>query len=100
MSDFLAMRRGTSVGTTSRIKEWVRREFGLDASVPLLVSELTCSKPGCPPLETSIAILESDREPEEFKVHKALADVTLADVAEMAERRRQVPTIKTKETGR
>ena len=38
-----------------RVKEWTRARFKLAEDVPILVSEVACGLPGCPPLETVIA---------------------------------------------
>ena len=44
-----------------------------------MVTELACSEPGCPPVETVIALLAPGRQ-DQVKIHKGLADVTSADV--------------------
>jgi hypothetical protein len=49
----------------------------------ILVTELHCTEPGCPPLETVIAVMDVPGKPRQFKVHKAIADLTLADVQQM-----------------
>ena len=46
-----------------------------------LAGEIVCGQPGCPPLETVIALLPEGRRPVKFKLYKALAEVTEADVA-------------------
>jgi len=38
-----------------RVKAWTRARFKLAEDVPILVSEVACGLPGCPPLETVIA---------------------------------------------
>ena len=38
-----------------RIRDWTRARFGLDGDATLLVTEVACSQPGCPPLETVVA---------------------------------------------
>ncbi|MEM1332442.1 MAG: hypothetical protein AAGG08_03195 [Actinomycetota bacterium] len=50
-----------------------------DANVTVLVTELECSEPGCPPIETVIALL-SDSGNTQYKVHKPVADVRIDDV--------------------
>ena len=70
------------------LKRWVASALELPESTSVLVTELACSEPGCPPLETVIAVLTehgaSDRRQHTF--HKALNEVTWADVAELASR--------------
>jgi hypothetical protein len=38
-----------------RVKEWTRECFTLSQDTVILISEIACSLPGCPPLETVVA---------------------------------------------
>ena len=38
-----------------RIREWTRERFTLPGDAGILVSEVECKLPGCPPLETVVA---------------------------------------------
>ena len=67
------------------IKEWTAREVALDEDAAVMVTELQCTEPGCPPLETCVAVLRAGRSAS-FKVHKALIDVTEDDVVAGARR--------------
>ncbi len=62
-------------------KQWVRETFELSDDVSVMVTELQCSEPGCPPLETVIAIMGAEKK--QHKLHKLLAEVTQADIAEL-----------------
>ena len=66
------------------IKEWAAEVFRLPADASVLVTELRCTEPGCPPLETVIAILDQPGKPRQYKVPKALAEVTFLDVRKLA----------------
>lgn len=77
-------KRAPSVGRAAQIKEWVSRYFGLPQSTTLIVSELQCTEPGCPPLETVIALFYEDGRSTQRKLHKALAEVTEPDVRALA----------------
>lgn len=68
-------------GRTGRIKGWVSRAFGLEDGTPMTVAELRCMEPGCPPVETVIAILGASGAPRQYKVHKPMSEVTFEDVA-------------------
>ena len=46
----------------------------------VVVNELACTEPGCPPLETVVALLRSGEKPRQIKVHKAAVEVTEADL--------------------
>jgi hypothetical protein len=63
-----------------QIKSWVAEAFALPEGATVLVTELRCAEPGCPPLETVIAIL-SDRERRQFKLHKSAAEIDRADIS-------------------
>lgn len=63
-----------------RIKEWVAQRFSLPAESVVMVSELRCSEPGCPPLETMIAIVEGPGRRRHVKLHKSAAEITAVDV--------------------
>lgn len=56
-----------------RVREGVRARFSLgDAAI--LVAEVACAVPGCPPIETVIAFWSSGRR-HHFKVFKPVAEV-------------------------
>jgi hypothetical protein len=70
--------------TARRIKEWVRELFALGDDVTILVSELACSEPGCPPVETVIALFRGREEPTKYTIHRPAVEVTREDVAALA----------------
>lgn len=43
---------------SARVKTWVRSALDLGDDVAVVVSQLTCREPGCPPLETVLAVLQ------------------------------------------
>jgi hypothetical protein len=58
MSGLLASRRLTCTSSNSgNVKRWVRELFMPSDEATVMVTELHCSEPGCPPLETVIATL-------------------------------------------
>lgn len=62
------------------IKQMVAQRFGLPPDAVVMVSELRCSEPGCPPLETVIAILDGPGRRRQVKLHKSTAEITAKDV--------------------
>ena len=61
-----------------RVREWVRERFALgDAAI--LVAEVACAVPGCPPVETVIAFWSEERR-HHFKVFKPVAEVIADDL--------------------
>ena len=61
-----------------RVREWVRARFRL-GDTAILVAEVTCAVPGCPPIETVIAFWSAERR-HHFKVFKPVAAVTEDDL--------------------
>jgi hypothetical protein len=62
-----------------RVREWTRQRFKLSAETAILVSQVECRLPGCPPLETVIAFWENDKR-HHFKLFKPVAKVALDDL--------------------
>lgn len=62
-----------------RVLSWTRERFNLDEDETIMVSELPCSDPGCPPVETHVVFwTQSGRQ--HFKVYKPLAEVAADDL--------------------
>jgi hypothetical protein len=59
-----------------RVREWVRERFRLGPESAILVAEVACDLPGCPPLETAVAFWENEQR-HHFKLFKAVEEVTL-----------------------
>lgn len=62
------------------VKGWVVETLALPDDVTVMVTELRCAEPGCPPLETVIAVMRPGAAPEQRKLHKATADITADDI--------------------
>src|SRR5262249_55856484 len=63
-----------------RVKEWTRARFQLPQEAAILVSQVACGLPGCPPLETVVAFwTEGDRR-HHFKVFKPVVEVSEDDL--------------------
>lgn len=62
-----------------------RDVLGLGEEAALLLTELRCTEQGCPPLETVLLIMAPDRPARQYKIHKAIADVTTDDLRAIAE---------------
>lgn len=68
------------------IKRWVEEMFPLTEQTSVMVTELHCSEPDCPPIETVIALMTAGSEPRKLKLHKPMADVRREDVERLAGR--------------
>ena len=62
------------------VRGWVRARFSLADEAVVLVTELTCTVPGCPPVETVIAFWEDGERRYRIKIFKPLAAVSRDDL--------------------
>jgi nitrate reductase delta subunit len=63
-----------------RVRGWTRERFALPEHETVLVSELACGMPGCPPLETVIAFWSDGNQRHHWKVFKPVAEVVADDL--------------------
>src|SRR5688500_15568153 len=62
-----------------RVREWTRARFGLPEEAAILVAEISCAVPGCPPLETVIAFWSGERR-HHTKVFKPVREIDEDDL--------------------
>jgi hypothetical protein len=67
-------------GALRRVKAWTRARFKLPEDAAVLVTEIACAVPGCPPLETVVAFWTEGEERRHFKVFKPVAEVAEEDL--------------------
>jgi nitrate reductase delta subunit len=72
-------RVGPSVEACARVRAWTRARFELPDDATVLVSQVACSRPGCPPLETVIAFWSEGEARRHFKIFKPVGAVVLDD---------------------
>jgi hypothetical protein len=63
-----------------RVKEWTRERFSLPEDAAILVTELTCTIQGCPPLETVVAFWSDHKTRHDFKIFKPIEEIVLDDL--------------------
>ncbi len=63
-----------------RVRAWVEEILPLPGGTTVLVTELRCGEPGCPPRETVIALLRGAGDRTQLKIPRGVASVTLDDV--------------------
>jgi hypothetical protein len=63
----------------ARVREWTRERFSLAADDAILVSEVACRVPGCPPVETVVAFWIGETR-HHCKFFKPVRDVVLEDL--------------------
>ena len=70
-------------GLVKRVKAWSIEALQREEDVSLMVTELRCSEPGCPPIETVIALLRASEPAWQYKIPKPLAQITRQDIVEL-----------------
>lgn len=63
-----------------RVSSWVRARFALGEEAVVMVSEVSCQLPGCPPVETAVAFWTNEATRYRTKIFKPVADVTEDDL--------------------
>jgi hypothetical protein len=66
-------------GKVADVKQWIRETMQIDDDVMVLVTELPCSEPGCPPVETAITIIGGDLR-EVYTVHGPISELERSSV--------------------
>ena len=62
-----------------RVRDWTRTRFALADDETVMVSEVACSVPGCPPIETHLVFWTAAGR-HHYKIFKPLADVVEDDL--------------------
>ncbi|HTP93253.1 MAG TPA: hypothetical protein VMJ52_16030 [Xanthobacteraceae bacterium] len=62
-----------------RVRDWTRARFALANDETVMVSEMSCAVPGCPPIETHVVFWTGNGR-HHFKVFKPLAEVAEDDL--------------------
>lgn len=62
-----------------RVQAWTRDRFSLAQEATILVTEISCTVPGCPPLETVVAFWENEKR-HHFKIFKPVDEVVEEDL--------------------
>lgn len=63
-----------------RVAAWTRARFGLGQADAVLVTEIECGLPGCPPLETVVAFWDGPQTRYRYKVFKPVLEVVEDDL--------------------
>jgi hypothetical protein len=68
------------VEAIERVRTWTRERFKLADEVPVVVAEIACGLPGCPPLETVVAFWTANDKRHQFKLFKPVQEVVYDDL--------------------
>lgn len=58
------------------LKDAVRNVLGLDAGHTIVIQELACAEPGCPPVETVIGVLSGGKPARRWILYQPLSSLT------------------------
>ena len=83
MSDLARPKPAVDPAARDRVCRWVRETFGLAEDAFVLVTQLACSEPGCPPLETAL-VIDQPGGVWMRTIHKATADISREDILALA----------------
>jgi nitrate reductase delta subunit len=64
---------------TERVRDWTRQRFALADDETVMVSEIACEVPGCPPIETHVVFWTAAGR-HHFKIFRPLAAVSEDDL--------------------
>ena len=64
----------------ARVREWTRERFRLAEDAAILVTQVSCRLPGCPPLETVVAFWTDGDKRHRFKLFKPVEAVVAEDL--------------------
>ncbi|MGH6784447.1 MAG: hypothetical protein ACREBP_07465 [Sphingomicrobium sp.] len=62
------------------MREWTRERFKLADGAAILVAEIACTVPGCPPIDTVVAFWTEGDKRHQFKIFKPVEDVVPDDL--------------------
>jgi nitrate reductase delta subunit len=79
LNEGMTKKRADRSAEQERVLSWTRERFNLDEDETIMVSELPCSDPGCPPVETHV-VFWTQAGRQHFKVFKPLAEVAADDL--------------------
>ncbi|BAZ18223.1 hypothetical protein NIES4071_101080 (plasmid) [Calothrix sp. NIES-4071] len=64
-----------------QIKTWIHEALQLDEEISISLSQLKCTEPGCPPVETVIIVMASTVQ--QYKIHKPIEDIQYVDICNL-----------------
>ena len=73
------LNRADRLDAVERLKLWTRARFELSRDTTISIAEISCTLPGCPPLETVVTFWIAERQ-YRFKFFKPMAEVCAEDL--------------------
>ncbi|WP_271254782.1 hypothetical protein [Pseudanabaena sp. Chao 1811] len=63
-----------------QVKDWLYEILQIDSNTIISISQMQCQDLNCPPMQTAIAIMTTPHRV--IRIHKAIPDITHADVVQ------------------
>ena len=80
MNKLIGFPRKPDATAAEQVRDWTRTRFALGDVATVMVAEVVCAVPGCPPLETVVAFWTETDKRHHFKIFKTVAHVTEDDL--------------------
>jgi G3E family GTPase len=68
-----------------QIRYWLRQNFAMPKDTAIVIKEVPCVKPACPPVETAIMAMQKNAPPRLFKVQKPINEITFDHIYNLIE---------------
>ena len=78
--DLFPKKPAVSAEQSRQVKDWLYEILEINNQTVISLSQLQCQDSGCPPMQTAIAIMSSPHRV--IRIHKAISDITYADVVQ------------------
>jgi hypothetical protein len=75
------LKRQSNTAKLREVKTWVREVLRLPEETAVMVTELQCLEPGCPPLETVIAVLYGPAHNAQYRIAASIDSLLWPQVA-------------------
>jgi hypothetical protein len=75
----------TSPLRLDQIRYWMQQNFSFTKETPIVIKEVPCVKPKCPPIETAIVALLKNQPPRHFKIQRPINEITFDNVYDLIE---------------
>ena len=79
-SNLLGGRLRADPAQVAAVRAWTRTGLSLDEETQVVVTQLQCLEPDCPPIETVIAVRRADGGIDQYKIHRPVDEVAEQDV--------------------
>ncbi|MDR9404440.1 MAG: hypothetical protein RI580_13475, partial [Halothece sp. Uz-M2-17] len=63
------------------IKTWIYEILAISQEIPISISQLRCTEPGCSPIETVISVMKTPTET--YKIHKSVGEIEYDDICQL-----------------